>query len=143
MKVILLRDVPNVGKKYEVRDVNDGFGRNFLLARNLAEVATTQTIQGIEKKRTQDNQIKEIDKDLLEKNIKALAGVRISIEEKANEKGHLFAAVRAAEIVKILKEQKHIEIPEEIIELDQPIKELGEHKVKVKGKEFLLVISSQ
>ena len=140
MKIILLRDVPNVGKKYEVKDVSDGFGRNFLLARNLGKIATTQTIQGIEKKRTQDNQMKEVDKDILEKNIAALKGIKISIEEKANEKGHLFAAVHAKEIVKILKEQEHIEIPEEMIKLEQPIKERGEHKIKVKNKEFVLEI---
>ena len=140
MKIILLRDVPNVGKKYEVKDVSDGFGRNFLLARNLAEIATTQSIQNIEKKRTQDNQMKEVDKDILEKNIEALEGIRISVKEKANEKGHLFAAVRAKEIVEILKKQKHIEIPEEMIELKKPIKEKGEHKVKAGNEEFVLEI---
>lgn len=141
MKIILLRDVPNVGKKYEIKDVSDGFGRNFLLARNLAEIATTQTIQNIEKKRMQDKQMKEVDKDILEKNLDTLKGVRISIKEKANEKGHLFAAVRAAEIAKILKEQKHIEIPEDMIELEKPIKEIGEYKIKVKDSEFLLLVA--
>jgi large subunit ribosomal protein L9 len=140
MKIILLRDVPNVGKKYEVKDVSDGFGRNFLLARNLGEIATIQAIQGIEKKRAQDNQMKEVDKDILEKNIEALEGIKISIKEKANEKGHLFAAVHIKEIAEILKKEKHIEIPEEMIKLKKPIKEKGEHKIKVKNKEFVLEI---
>lgn len=140
MKVILLQDVPNVGKKYEVKNVSDGFARNFLFAQKLAEIATTQSIQTIDKKKKQDEQKKEIGKDLLGKNIEALEGLKMSIKEKTNGKGHLFAGIRAKEIVKILKEQKNIGIPEEIIEIEKPIKEKGEHKIKVKGKEFILEI---
>ena len=83
---------------------------------------------------------KQIQQDLFEKNLESLNGAKVVIKEKANEKGHLFAAVHAKEIAKILKEQKHIEIPEEMIELDQPIKEIGEYKVKVKNKEFILEV---
>lgn len=140
MKVILLHDVPNVGRKYEVKNVSDGFARNFLFVKKLAEIATTQSIQAIDAKKRQDEQKKGIQSDILDKNIQALDGLKISIKEKANEKGHLFAGIRAKEIAKILKEQKNIEIPEEIIELEKPIKEKGEHKVKAKDKKFILEI---
>ncbi|MFA4890069.1 MAG: 50S ribosomal protein L9 [Candidatus Paceibacterota bacterium] len=140
MRVILLHDVPNVGKKYEVKNVSDGFARNFLFAKKLAEVATTQTIQNIETKKKQDEQKKEVDKNILGKNIAALDEVKISIKEKTNEKGHLFAAIHTKEIAKALKEQKQIEIPEEMIGLEKPIKEKGEYKIKVKNKEFILEI---
>lgn len=143
MKVILLQDVPSVGKKYEIKNVSDGYARNFLIPRKLAQIATTQAIQLVETKRKQLGQEKEIQKDILEKNIESLGGVRLEITEKANEKGHLFAGVNKEEIAKILKEQKHIDIPAEIIELEQPIKEIGEYKIKVKDKEFLLVVSSK
>jgi large subunit ribosomal protein L9 len=143
MKVILLQDVPNVGKKYEVKNVSDGYGRNFLLPRNLAKIATTQAMQEIEKLKKQSEQEKQIQQDILEKNIKALDGLKITIKEKANEKGHLFAAIHQKEISKILKAQEHLDIPAEMIEWEKPIKEIGEYKINVRDKEFLLVVSSQ
>ncbi len=141
MKVILLQDVPNVGRKYEVKNVSDGYARNFLLARNLAKIATSQAIQEIEKLKKQTEQKKEIQQDILEKNIESVDGVRLEVKEKANEKGHLFAGINKEEIAKILKEQKHIDIPAEIIVLEQPIKKIGEYKIKVKDKEFILLVA--
>lgn len=142
MKVILLHDVPNIGRKYETKNVSDGYARNFLFPRKLAQIATTQNIQAIEKQKKQHEQEKEIQKDILEKNIEALEGLEISVIEKANEKGHLFAGIRKEEISKILKEQKHLDIPVDIIELEKPIKEIGEYKIKVKSKEFKLIVLS-
>jgi large subunit ribosomal protein L9 len=141
MKVILLQDVPNVGKKYEIKKVSDGYGRNFLLAKNLAKIATTQAIEEVARLKKQLEQEKEIQQDILEKNIKALDGLKITIKEKTNDKGHLFAAIHQEEIAKILKEQEHLEIPKEMIELEKPIKEIGEYKIKVKDKEFVLVVT--
>lgn len=141
MKVILLHDTPNIGRKYDIKNVSDGYARNFLFPKKLAQIATTQNIQAIEKQKKQYEQEKEIQKDILEKNIEALEGLEISITEKTNEKGHLFAGIRKEEISKILKEQKHLDIPAEIIELEKPIKEIGEHKIKVKNKEIKLIVS--
>lgn len=143
MKVILLQDVPKLGNKYDVKNVSDGYARNFLFPRKLGEIATEKKIKEIETKKKQGEQIREIDKDILEKNIGELDGVKISIEEKANEKGHLFAGIHKEEISKILKEQKHIDIPIELIDLEHPIKETGEHKIPVKGKEFILEIKAK
>lgn len=143
MKVILLQDVVNVGKKYEVKNVSDGFARNFLIPRKLAKIATTQTIQEIELTKKHGLKEKEIQKNLLEKNIESLQNLKISTKEKANEKGHLFASIDAKDISKILKKQHKLEIPEEIIELEKPIKQIGEHKIKTGDKEFTLLISSQ
>ena len=143
MKVILLQDVPNLGKKYEVKNVSDGYGRNFLLAKSLAKLATTQTIQSIEKEKKRSEQKKQIQQDILEKNFADLKDLKITIKKKANEKGHLFATIHPEEISKILKEQERLEIPAEMIELEKPIKEIGEYKIKVKDKEFLLVVSNQ
>lgn len=143
MKVILLQDVPNVGKKYEIKNVSDGYGRNFLLARNLAKIATIQVIQAVEKEKKISGQEKQIQQDILKKNLASLNTLKITIKQKANEKGHLFAAIHPEEISKILKEQEHLDIPAEMIESEKPIKEIGEYKIKVEDKEFLLVVSSQ
>lgn len=140
MKVILIHDVPNLGKKYEVKNVSDGYARNFLFQRKLAEIATTKSIQAMEVKRKQLEQEKQIQQDLFEKNLESLTAAKVVIKEKTNEKGHLFASIHPKEISKALKEQHHIDVPEEMIELSQPIKEIGEYKVKVKDKEFILEV---
>lgn len=140
MKVILLKDVPKLGKKYDVKEVANGFARNSLFPQKLAEIATPSVIASIELRKKQDKQFKEVDKDILNKNIESLKDVKITISEKANEKGHLFAGVHKEEIVSALKSQKNINIPEELIELNEPIKEIGEHKIRVKNIEFILEI---
>lgn len=142
MKIILLQDVAKVGRKYDIKNVSDGFFRNFLLPRKLAEIATPQTIKSTEIRKKQSIQEIQIQKDILEKNIASLEGVKISIKEKTNEKGHLFAGVHKEEISKILKEQKNLDIPSDLIELDHPIKEVGEYKIKVGNKEFVLEITN-
>ncbi len=138
-----MQDVPNLGNKYDVKNVSAGYARNFLFPRKLAETANEKKIEEIEIKRKQTEQLQKIDQDILRKNIKELNGIKISIEEKANEKGHLFAGIRREEISKILKQEKHIDIPADLINLEQPIKETGEHKVKVKDKEFILEVKTK
>jgi large subunit ribosomal protein L9 len=140
MKVILLQDVPGMGRKYDVKGVKDGYARNFLIPRKLAEIATPQKIKIIEINKKQSWQKKVIWKNILEKNIEALKELKVTIKEKANEKGHLFAMIHQEEISRILKEQNHIEIPPELIEIEKPIKEIGEHKIKVKNQEFILEV---
>ncbi len=147
MKVILIKDVSGLGRKYDVKDVSDGYAHNFLIARKLAEPATLKKIEATKVKEKQVEQLKKVDENILEKNLQALEGLKVSIEEKANEKGHLFSGIHKEEIIKILKEKNHIEIPEGLIDLEQPIKETGEHKISVlplgrksKGREFTLEV---
>jgi len=132
MKIILLKDVPNVGKKYEVKDASDGYALNYLIPRKLAEVATPGAVKNVELRRKQGIQQQEIDKNLLTKTLESLKGVKITLNEKANEKGHLFAQVHREEVIKALKEQKGIELAEEMIDMEHPIKETGEHKISIK-----------
>lgn len=132
MKIILLKDVPKVGKKYDVRDISDGFARNFLVARGLAEVATEKNIKKIEIAKKQANDELNIQKNLLLKNILGLDGKIIFLKEKANDKGHLFAGVRREEIRNAIKNQLSIDVPVDCIELEHPIKEIGEFDLDVK-----------
>lgn len=138
MKIILLQDIAGVGAKYDVKNVSDGYARNFLFARKLAARATPQEVEKIEKLKKQTDNEKELQKDILEKNIKSLEGLRIEIKAKANEKGHLFSIIHADDMSRALKEQHRLDIPAKLIETERPIKELGEYKVKVKDKEFIL-----
>ena len=132
MKVILLKDVPKVGKKYDVCSASDGFARNFLLARGLAEIATDKNIKKIDTVKKQNFDNLAIQKDLLMKNLAELDGKEIYLKEKANDKGHLFAGVHKEEIAKVVKDQLGVDVPADNIELEHPIKEMGEFEVEVK-----------
>ena len=138
MKIILLQDISGVGRKGEVKNVSDGYGRNFLLPNKLGQIATPSAIASAEKMSKQAEQNKEVQKDILEKNIKGLKDLKVQLKAKANEKGHLFSIIHPDEISKILKEQHHLDIPSKFIEIEKPIKELGEHTVKTKHQEFIL-----
>lgn len=140
MKIILMEDVPKLGHKYDVKNVSDGYARNFLLPRKMAQLASDKSVKAVEALKKRRAQELEVRHDILEKNINSLDGIRVSVEEKANEKGHLFSIIHPEEISKILKEKSHIEIPAKLITTEKPIKEIGEHKVKVKDKEFILEV---
>jgi large subunit ribosomal protein L9 len=147
MKVIFLKQVPSVGNKYEVKNVSDGYATNFLIPNGLALVATDGTLKKILSKKDQEDSEKKVHEDLLLKNIKDLDGVRIEMTEPANEQGHLFAGIHASEIVPVIREQTHLQILPEHIDLPKPIKEVGEHKVSVNVQdvkvEFLLIVSAK
>lgn len=142
MKIILMHDVPNTGRKYEIKDVSDGYARNYLLPRKLAQLATPANLKIIESKRKQRKDEQEIQHDILNKNLEALEKIKLEISEKANEKGHLFAGIKAEDISEALKSQHRIDIPADMIDLENPIKEIGEHKVKIKNTEITLSIKS-
>lgn len=141
MKVILLQDVLNMGKRYDVKNVSDGYARNFLLPRKLAMIATTQNLQDLEKRKKTAEEEKEKQKKTMEENLAKLNGKKISISAKSNEKGNLFKGITKQGISEILKEKENIEIVPEIIELEKPIKQAGEHEIKIAGKKFILVIN--
>jgi large subunit ribosomal protein L9 len=132
MKVVLLKDVPKVGKKYDIKDVADGFAFNSLIPRGLAEVATPKAIQRVELVKKQDAAERKVREDLLMKNLKDLENVTVEIKEKVNDKGHLFAAIHKPELISAIKTQTRLDMDETHIMLDKPIKEVGEHTIEVK-----------
>jgi large subunit ribosomal protein L9 len=146
MKVLFLKDVPKIGKKYEVKEVSDGYARNFLFPRKMAEPATKETETKISKMRNEMAEMKKVDEDLLMKNLETLAQTAITMQGKANEKGHLFAAIHKEEIISELR-KSGISVPAEYIMFGKPIKETGEHLVSfsVGGKQgfFKLTVTGE
>lgn len=144
MRVIFLKDVPRVGKRYDVKEVNGGYAMNFLIPRGLAELATPKAIIELETKKKTIEIEREVQEDLLLKNLEEIKGKVLHIQAKADEKGHLFSGIHGKEIVEEMHKQHHAEISEEFIILDKPIKEIGEHnipiKVKNKKSSFKLVV---
>ncbi len=147
MKVILNHDIPKVGKKYDVKDVADGYALNFLLPKGMAETATPKAMKKLDGLKATLAVERKVQEDLLAKNLKSLDGVRLEMEEKANDKGHLFAGLHTDQIVPALKKQTGVDVLPEFILLDKPIKELGEHSIEVKVGEksakFTLVITAK
>jgi large subunit ribosomal protein L9 len=128
MKVLFLKDVPKLGKKHDVKEVADGYARNFLLPKKLAEPATKDTVERVSKMKAEAAQMKKVDEDLLMKNLKSLAETTITLLGKANEKGHLFASIHKEEILDALR-KTGLSVPAEYVELEKPIKEVGNHTI--------------
>jgi len=147
MKIILLKDVPKVGQRYDIKNVAEGFALNMLIPRGLAEVATPNAIKKVEEMRRNDLTQKKIEEELLVKSLENLKNLTVTLKEKANDKGYLFAGITkemlAGEILKISR----LNINPEFIKLVKPIKEVGEHKVLVevmgKSVEFTVKIEAE
>src|SRR3989338_3662769 len=131
MKVILFKDVKGIGRAHEAVEAKDGHALNYLIPNKLAVPATPTAIKEAELRRKQVADRTKISSELLTQNISALAEARIVIKVKANEKGHLYDAVGESDIVKAAKEQAHIDMPEDAIKLEKPIKELGTFDIPV------------
>jgi large subunit ribosomal protein L9 len=131
MKVILLKDVNGIGQAHEVIDAKDGHALNYLIPKKLAIIATAAATKEAELRRRQIADRMAVDSALFAQNIASLAEARIVIKVKANEKGHLYDAVRESDISKAVKEQSRIDLPEDAIKLEKPIKELGVFDIPV------------
>jgi len=128
MKVILLRDVEKLGKRFDVKDVADGYARNFLLPKGLAKQATEAAIKQSEIEKKAAELAAEMDLKVAEEGVVALDGQEIEIKAKISEDGKLYGAITPVKLVKILKE-KGFEIKKNQIKLSTPIKEVGEYDV--------------
>ena len=150
MRVILKENIKGVGRKYEVKNVADGYANNFLIPRKLVEYASPEAVKKAEILKATNSAEIEIREKLTEKQIEMLKGVKVILKKKGSEKGHLFEKIHPEEISAALKEQAKIEIDPEFLVIEKPIKEIGEHTVSVQvglpaqsGKnqgEFKLVI---
>lgn len=129
MKIILLQDVAKVGRKNEIKDVNDGFARNFLLGQGRAIMATPANLAKIEslKKSKAEQQTKTF--SLAQSFIETLGDKSLEIKVKAGAGGQLFAALHKKELMAEIKNQFGVDLAEHLIDLPKPIKQLGEHKI--------------
>lgn len=145
MKVILKENIKGIGKKFEVKNVSDGYANNFLIPKKLAEYASPEVIKKVELLKANAIAEMEIKENLTKKQIEGLHEIKVTLNKKANDKGHLFEKIHIEEISQALKDQFKIEFDIECINLTSPIKELGEHLVQVEvGKnkgEFVLVVT--
>jgi large subunit ribosomal protein L9 len=131
MKVILMREVDNLGEVGDVIDVADGYGRNFLLPRGLAVLATAKHKRQLEhEQRLREHRIARARKDA-ETAAEHLQALTCRFTRKAGEEGRLFGSVTAMDIEEQLKESGFA-IDRRRIQLEQPLKSLGEFEVPVR-----------
>ena len=130
MKVILLEDIQNLGKKYDIKEVKNGYARNFLIPNGLVKIATKQTLNWIERQKEVIE--KEVEEDLKkeQKVASELDGLELNIPVKVGEEGQLFESINTQKIADKLKELG-FKVKKTKIMLEKPIKTIGEFPIKI------------
>src|SRR5436309_9629056 len=132
MKVVLTQDVKGTGKAGETRDVADGYARNYLLPRKLAQPATRGAEARVEQQKATTVQREQ--RELAD--AKALAGrleaVQVVLKLRSGKDGKLFGAVTNADVASALKQQHGITLDRRKIEFDEPVKAMGPGSAQVK-----------
>ena len=132
MKVLLIKDVKNLGKAGEVKEVKDGYGKNFLIGKGFAKHATPEILA--QHKAQEEQKAKEEAEEIAR--LKAVAEQldksEIVLTKKLGQNGHLFGAITKDEIAHALKEQHNIEIDKKHITDKVAIKTVGEHDLDLK-----------
>jgi large subunit ribosomal protein L9 len=131
MDVILREDIDKLGARGQVVQVASGYARNFLLPKRLAVAATEANKKIVEQERQSHLRKEAKQKTEAEDLGKMMAGVTVTISQKAGENDQLFGSVTSKDVAEAL-EQKGYTIDRRKIQLDEPIKQLGEHKVVVR-----------
>ena len=142
MKVILQQDVKGQGKKGQLIDVSDGYGRNFLLAKKLAVLATPENLNTMKQQEKAKKAQEAAEKAEAEATAKKLESITVKVAAKAGEGGRLFGAVTAKEVAEALSAQHGITINKAKLVQDEPIKACGTYKLKAKlGYEVVGTVS--
>ena len=128
MHIILLQDVKGLGKKFDIKEVTDGYARNFLLPKNLARLATPQAIAQSEKQREIRIEKEKEEFEKAEKIASKLKDLVLEIKAKTTKEGKLFGSISAQDITDALKE-KGFEISLDKIKIKEPIKKIGKYSV--------------
>ncbi|MBI2055445.1 MAG: 50S ribosomal protein L9 [Candidatus Sungbacteria bacterium] len=131
MKVILLQEIPKLGKAGDVKNASDGYARNFLIPRGLAKPATDQNVRVLEQSLAEKSAREGKEQKEFEAVAKRLQNQELRFDIKVGEKGQAFGSITAQDIIEKLAESG-VKIDRRWIELEHGIKTAGEHRVKVK-----------
>ena len=132
MQVILTRDVKGQGKKGQMVNVSDGYARNYLLPRGLAEPATKSNINVMKGKQESLEYKKKVELEEANAIAEKMKEIKVVLKAKAGENGKLFGSVTNIDIANKISEEKGIEIDKRKIDLKKAIKEAGIYDVKIK-----------
>lgn len=132
MKVIFLKDVKGKGKKGEVKNVSDGYARNYLLKNNLAEEATPANLKAWEARKRKNAELEQKEKEEAIQLKETLEKITVEIKAKAGDGGRLFGSITSKQIADTLAKQHGYKVDRRKMELEQPIRSLGYTNVPVK-----------
>lgn len=132
MKVILLQDIKNVGKKEEIINANDGYARNYLFPKKLAIEATKDNLMKLQAKKTSEANKKQAEIEANKKIAEKLETTTLVIRAKAGANGKIFGGITSKEVSEALKNECNIEIDKKKIVLKETIKNLGEFSAEIK-----------
>ena len=131
MKVLFLKSIKGVAQVGDIKDMSDGYARNFLIPRKFAKAATATIEKEAEVLKSHRAATDTKNKAAAEELAKRLEGASIEITEEANAEGHLYGSVDQKKIVHALEKSLHIQLTEDQVELPHHIKTVGEHHVKL------------
>lgn len=132
MKVILLADIKGVGKKDQIIEASDGYARNYLFPKKLAQEANNENRAKLQSRNNSKQFKKDTEKALAEEIAKKLKGIMLRINVKAGENGKIFGGVTAREIAEGLKKEYNIDVDKKKIILNETIKTVGIITVEIK-----------
>ncbi len=132
MKVILLKDIKGTGKKDQILEVSDGFGRNYLLPRKLAVEATAEALNAIQKSKQAAQHREDVKRDEAEQAARALKGKVVIVKVRAGDGGRLYGSITTQEIADALKAQHGYELDKRKIELDEAVRTTGQTTMTLK-----------
>ena len=132
MKVILLQDIKNVGKKDEIINANDGYARNFLFPKKMALEATKDNLLKLQAKKDSIQNKKNIEIEENKKLAEKIKNITLDLKVKAGANGKTFGGITSKEISEELNKQYKINIDKKKIELKETIKTLGKFSVDIK-----------
>ena len=132
MKVILLKDIKGTGKKDQIIEVSDGYGRNYLLPRKMAVEATNEAVNSIENSKSAAKHREDVKKNDAETAARDMKGKTVTLKVRAGDNGRLYGSITTQEIADALKAQHGVEIDKRKIDLDEKVTSVGQTTITLK-----------
>jgi large subunit ribosomal protein L9 len=132
VKVVLLEDIRRLGRAGEVKEVADGYGRNFLIPKKLAVLATPSAVKSADIIQKKNEQIQQQLTAELSELAQKIEGLSISFKAKVASEGRLYGSIRDADIANEVSSAVGADIDKDYIELDEPIRQLGSYDITIR-----------
>ncbi len=132
MRIILTKDVPELGSKGDIVDVADGYARNYLMPKSLGVKATAGAVRQAEGMRRARAETEGKALEEAEQLAQALIGSRVVVAARAGDEGKLFGSVGVADVTEAIRKFTGIEVDREIVDVGSVIKEIGLHEVSLR-----------